>query len=70
MKQQILKGMLEKRHSVVDRCSKTAVLVDNSHDVTFCCLPKQQPLSNHFRNLFVHLNMLTNISNNCYAHDS
>ena len=70
MKQQFLTGMLQKWHSVVGRCAKTAVSVDDSHDVTFCCLPKQQPLSSHFRSLFVHLKMLKNISNNCYAHDS
>jgi len=70
MTQQLFKGMLEKNHTVVDRCTKTAISIDNSHDVTSCFLLKQQPLSSHFRNLIVHLQMLTNISNIYYAHDS
>jgi len=52
MTQQFFTGMLEKSHSVVDICNKTAVSDDISRDVTPCCLPKQQPLSSHFRTLF------------------
>ena len=59
MKQQVFPGMVEKSHSVVDGCTKSAVTNDNAHDVTYCFLPKQRPLSNHFRTVFIHLQMLT-----------
>jgi hypothetical protein len=51
MTHQFFTGMLEKLHSVVDSCNKTAVSEDNSRDVTPS--PKQQRLSNHFETLFV-----------------
>jgi hypothetical protein len=53
MTQQFFTGMLEKSYCVVDSCNKIAVSDDNSRDVTPCCLPKQQPLPNDFRTLFV-----------------
>ena len=43
----------------MDRCTNTAVSDDNSRDMAHCYLPKQQPLSNHFCTLFLHLQMLT-----------
>ena len=60
--QQFFTGMLVKSHSVVDICNKIAVSNESSRDVTPCCLPKPQPLSNHFRTLSAHLQMLTDVA--------
>jgi len=63
MTQQFSTGMVERR-------TKTAVSDDNSRDVTPCCLPKQQSLSNHFRTFFIHLQMLTDVADTFYAYNS
>ena len=68
LKQHFFTGTLENGHS--ERCAKTAVSDNNSRDVTPNYLPKQQLLSDHFRTLPVHLQMLTDVADNCHAHDS
>ena len=68
--QQFFTGMLQKNHSVVERCTKTALSDRISRDFAHCYFPKQPLLSNHFCTLFVHLQMLTDVTDSFYVHGS